>query len=70
MRGKLERALELVHECVEIDRNNPQWEPVLLECIAKAEHYLDKALDCAERTQVEAIPLTRVTLKSFKAVKE
>lgn len=70
MRGKLEKALELVHECVEIDRNNPQWDKELLEHIAKAEYHLDLALDRAESTQVEAIPLTRITLKSFKAVKE
>lgn len=70
MRGKLEKALELVHECVEVDRNNPQWDDELLACIAKAEYYLDRALDQAERTQREAIPLTRITIKSFKAVKQ
>lgn len=70
MRGKLEQALTLVHECVQVDRNNPQWDEELLTCIAKAEYYIDRALDRAERTQREAIPLTRITIKSFKAVKQ
>ena len=70
MRGRLERTLELLHECMAEDKNNPKWDGELLRHIVKAEYHLDQALDRAEVTQVEAIPLTRVTIKSFKAVKQ
>jgi len=68
MRNKIRAIQRLLRDCLEEDRNNPQWDSDLLSALAKMEHH---AAIAHELTSEEEDPLflTRQTIRQFKAVK-
>jgi len=68
MRNKIKTIERLVRDCLEEDRNNPQWDSDLLSALAKLEHYTSVAKELTAEEE-DPLFLTRPTIRQFKAVK-
>lgn len=68
MQSELKEIQKLVHKCLNEDSNNPKWDTVLLNCLAKLEHYAEIAIKQAGPDE-DPLFLTRPTVRQFKAVK-
>jgi hypothetical protein len=68
MRNKLETIERLVRECLEEDRNNPNWDSDLLSSLAMVEYHASVAKELTTEEE-DPLFLTRPTIRQFKAVR-